>query len=101
MSNSKKDSSPFINKTNILINNLLILGKEFLTGDNFKNTIKYIFNKTFRINDNQNFILNSNLFKSNNQQQGGNKKTLKNKTKYSKNKTKYSKNKTKSSKTKI
>ena len=101
MSDSKKDSLTFINKTNTLINNLLILGKEFLTGDNFKNTVKYIFNKTFRINDNQNFILNSNLFKSNNQQQGGNKTTPKNKTKSSKNKTKSSKNKSKSSKNKI
>ena len=65
MSKSKIQSLEFINKTNTLMNNSIVLLKDFFKGDNFSNTVKYIFNRTFRINDSQNFILNSNLFKQN------------------------------------
>ena len=104
MSKSKIQSLEFINKTNAAMNNLIVLLKDFFKGDNFSNTVKYIFNRTFRINDSQNFILNSNLFKqnikSNIEQQGGKKRRFNNTKKYLKNitKTKSTKNKTKSKK---
>ena len=74
----------FLNKTNSWLNNAVDLTKELFKDDNFSNTVKYVFNKTFRINDSENIILNSNLFKQDIKinQQGGKKRRFNNTKKY-------------------
>ena len=100
----KQEISTILHKTDLLLNDVIHLTRDLFKGDNFKNNVKYLFNKTFRINDSQNIILNSNLFKQDIKinQQGGKKRRFNNTKKYVKskyiNKSKPTKNKTKNKK---
>ena len=55
----KEEISTILHKTDLLLNDVIHLTRDLFKGDNFKNNVKYLFNKTFRINDSQNILLNN------------------------------------------
>lgn len=55
----KEEFSTILHKTDLLLNDVIHLTRNLFKGDNFKNNVKYLFNKTFRINDSQNILLNN------------------------------------------
>lgn len=55
----KQEISTILHKTDLLLNDVIDLTRDLFKGDNFKNNVKYLFNKTFRINDSQNILLNN------------------------------------------
>lgn len=57
----KEEFSTILHKTDLLLNDVIHLTRDLFKGDNFKNNVKYLFNKTFRINDSQNILLNNNF----------------------------------------
>tara|TARA_Y100000389_G_scaffold79950_1_gene76686 strand:- start:148 stop:453 length:306 start_codon:yes stop_codon:yes gene_type:complete len=100
MSNQKEILS-VLNKTDLLLNDVIHLTRNLFKGDNFKNNVKNLFNKTFRINDSQNILLNNKFLNPKlknkiNNKENISKKKIKNTKKHffnNKNKTKINKKK--------